>query len=597
MSAARPGLLTRVRAAIASAIAPKPRGRSAFAGGFNSRLTSDWIFAGRRSAKQDTLTDMRVVRDRAREMVRNSPLMARFVQMVAENVVGPYGIRLQAKNMKKDGSALFDEANDQIEAAWEEWCRPENCDAARRQSLTELLSLAVSGQAMDGELMIRLRSGTQPNGWGLSLQLLDPDLLDETWNRPPEPNLNAIYQGVEIDAIGVQVAYWMWTRHPTDPTFDRERVRIPADEIIFEFESYRQGQVRGMSRFAPIMQQAKMLDGYHEAELVAARVASATMATIELDKDAPAPDASVGTSEIPMEVEPGAMLRLGQGEKLAVWHAEHPSGAFGEFTRTMLHMLAAGLGVSYMTLTGDLSQTSYSSGRMGMIAERDHWKREQRKLIEHVLDRVYRRWIRAAIVSKKDLLPALDYDATRWYAVKWQARGFVSVDPMKETEAALLEINAGTKSLTQLAAEAGRDLEEVIAERKMELEMFKAAGVPTIIATSVTEKNPASGDASADAPADTSSTPPARELTVHDLGARALAKSVAEQTGALRDLATAMVAASSRAIHIDVAAPAVHVSPPDVTVNITRGAPRIVRDTDGRITGLDDAPPVTEKVA
>ena len=489
MSAKSPRpFLHRVRAAIARTIAPTQARNGAFSGAASTRLTAEWVFAGRRSAAQDTYGDMMVLRNRARELVRNTPYASRFVALVAENIVGPHGIRLQAKNQTLEGKE-FTRANSQIECAWEEWSRPEHCDAGGRHSFTELLALAVSQRAMDGEFLMReiLGQGT----FGYQLQLIDPDLLDETWNRPPTPDMNGVYQGVEVDQYFKPVAYWMWTRHPTDPAFDRRRVRIPASEIIHDFRAYRPGQVRGVSDFSPIMGHLKMLDGYFEAEVVAARIASASMAAIEQSPDAPAMDPMTGNNDLPMEVEPGAMLRLNPGEKLAMWDATHPTQAFADFTRTMLHSFAAGLGISYMTLTGDLSQANYSSMRAGLIGERDHWRREQQRLVMHVLDRIYRHWLKQALLTAKDQLPALDYDSRRWTTVQWQPRGFVSVDPMKEIEAALLEVNAGTKSLTQFAAESGRDLPDVIAERAREIQWFVDAGVPSNLATSMAQKESA----------------------------------------------------------------------------------------------------------
>jgi lambda family phage portal protein len=489
-------MLEGLRAGLAKLIAPtsKPTAkRSAYSGALTSRLDADWILAGTRSADQETRYDLKILRNRARDLSRNTPLMARYHQLAAENIVGPHGFRLQAKNLTQDGK-LFDQANQKIEAAWEAWSTPENCDASGRYSLRELMSLAASAWKTDGEILIRLIKGSQRNGWNLSLQLLDPDFLDETWNRERTNTSNAIRQGVEIDDLGAPVAYWLWTRHPSDTALDRNRIRVPAEEIIHFFIPNRPQQNRGIPDAACVLRQIKMLDGYHEAELVAARVASATMAAIETPnpENAPIDPLDSGANEQPMEVEPGNFLRLDPGQKLALWDPQHPTSAFSEFTRVELHMIAAGLGVSYGSLTGDLSQANYSSMRVGLIGERDRWRRLQESFSTHVLRRIYREWLPLAMLANK--LPGLGFDPARWQTVKFQPRGFQSVDPIKEITGKLLAVNAGTETLTRMAAEEGRDLEEVIIERKQELDLFKEYGVPTTIATAITEKDPGATD-------------------------------------------------------------------------------------------------------
>lgn len=590
----KPSFFTRIRQVMARAIAPKPTssGRSAFASAATSRLSADWMFAGARSANQDLLGDLRTLRDRSRDLARNSPWVKRFLQILAEKVVGPNGITLQAKNQLRDGSGLHTRANAGIEAAWRQWTRPENCDITRRHSLTEILQLAVSGGwGQDGEVLILLHEGVRSNGWGFALQLLDPDLLDETWNRPATANENAIVQGVEVDAFGAPVAYWLWTRHPSEAGYDRVRRRVDARYVIHDFLSARPGQARGIPMAATVAQQIKMLDGYHEAELVAARTASATMGSIEVDPEkAGGFDPSAGSSDIPMEVEPGALLRLNPGEKLALWDPQHPTQAFSEFTRVTLHAIAAGLGVSYGTLTGDLSQANYSSMRVGMLDERDHWSVLTQRLITHVLDRVFSRWIEFAILNQK-IANITGFDASQWTRIQWQTRGFDWIDPVKDVQGDLYEVAAGVKTLTEMAAERGRDLEEIIEERQLELKKLEAAGVPSVLYGTNTP---------ADAKSETGKGADAQE--------KASAIEVATREGFLAGqaqareglLASALVTLAERELptpHVEVhnAPPAVRVdvAPPSVEVTVQPGqrtAKEIVRDANGAIIRIVDAP-------
>lgn len=526
-----PSLWSRIRTVVARAIAPPARAparRSAFAGALFNRLTSDWTLAASRSADAETRYDLRVLRNRSRELVRNSPFGRRYHQLLAENVIGPTGIQLCAKNLTKDGKALFETANAAIESAWREWGRAEHCDVTRKLCLTELLALGVSNWGTDGEILMRILRGPQFGPFGVALQLLDVDFLDDQYYQEATESTPQIRQGVEVDEWGRPVAYHIWKRHPFDAgtaggyTAQQERLRIPAADIIHAFIPLRPGQSRGIPDAAPILTTLKMLDGYVEAELVAARTASASMGALEdLPGDETATPAANPNAEgvddnhapaIAAEAEPGALLDLrGKRARLALWDPQHPTSAFPDFTRMLSHYVAMGFGLSYGTLTGDLSQANYGSLRVGMLDERQHWERLQHFVIGHVLERVYREWLKAALLNRM-IAGITDFDAARWSRVEWQPQGFDWIDPLKDAAGDLLEVAAGVSSLTRMAAKRGRDLEMIIEERAREIKLFEQYDVPSTIATSITDRPT---ESTSDGAATDSTTPPKRSFRLH----------------------------------------------------------------------------------
>jgi lambda family phage portal protein len=494
---ARRGFWARARAALARVIAPKPPGkRFGYTGALASRLTADWITAWRRSADQETQYDLRILRDRSRDLVRNTPFLGHFTETMAENVIGPHGIRLQAQNETKDGAKLHEGANTAIEDGWERWSHAEHCDALHSRDLPELLSHAVENWGPDGEILMRLIRGDPRTPFGFSVQLLDPDFLDETCHREAAPNArdplqrNAIRMGVEIDTFGAPVAYYLWTRHPAEAGASRDRVRVVAADIIHvPYPRGRVGQHRGMPLMASILLTSKMLDGYWEAEIVASRIGASSAGVIQQTKpeDAVAEDPTGGQSDQTQEVEPGVWTRLHPGETLTAWNPTHPVQAFADFVRMLLHGIAVGIGISYGTLTGDLSQANYSSMRVGLLSERKHWQRLQQIFVRRVLDPIYREWLKYALLNQQ-IASITDFELTRWQNVRWQCPGFDWIDPLKDVQGDLLEVAAGVGTLTQMAAERGRDFEEIVAERKRELDILKAAGVDSVIALMITDK-------------------------------------------------------------------------------------------------------------
>jgi lambda family phage portal protein len=264
---------------------------------------------------------------------------------------------------------------------------------------------------------------------------------------------------------------------------------------------------------APVLNTVKMMDGYYEAAVVAARQAAAAPAAIEtpLPENGVPVDPNAGQSDQPLEMEPGMMLRLQPGQVLSSVNPNHPTATFEPFTRQLLHAIAAGVGISYGTFTGDLSMANYSSMRVGMLAERDHWRRLQRFLIDHLFARIYREWLGMALL--KGMVPGLaDTDAGRWGLVEWQPRGFPWIDPLKDFQGDMLEVAAGVSTLTRVAAERGLDLETVLQERKREIEMLDRYGVPSTLATTITDRPQPGNPGGADSTDNTDTPSPGKAL-------------------------------------------------------------------------------------
>ncbi len=446
-----------------------------------SRLFWDWA-TSIVSANQEIRYDLSTLRSRARQLVRDNAHMAGFVLAVEDNLIGADGILLQAKVANAAGK-LNKTTNFAIEESWKEWGFPENASIDGHDSWVDLQRITVRNLAVDGEVFARLRPGAN-NDFRFAVQLIDPDLLDENFNRPRTSTQNEIIMGVEVDEDGKPLFFHFWPVHPSEflnRSGKRERIPVPADEIIHLFVRLRPGQRRGVTWFAPILTDVKMLAGYEEAELVAARFHAAKMAAITIPDPEKAAVTNVNTKKPGdsnanvMKVAPGGVWRLQPGEALETFDPTHPNQAFKDFVSTILRGIARALGVSYLTLTGDLTAANYSSMRAGLHPERDRWRLLQRWLSVHFHRRVYNGWLPQALLTQK-----LETDrriASELRSVEWHPRGWKWVDPQNDLEAAKLEIQLGLNSRQRLCAERGVDFEDVIDELANEQEYADEADV------------------------------------------------------------------------------------------------------------------------
>ena len=436
--------------------------RDVFEGAKGGRLNADWIVAPL-SADSALQGRLNILRDRARDLERNNEWIRGFLRTLENNVLGETGIALQMRVREQNGR-LDEVANQLIENAWWQWGRVGRCTINRRQSWRDVQKLVVRSMARDGEVLVRLIRQRA----GLRLQVLEADLLDLDFNATLD-NGNEVRFGVEFGRDREVVAYNLLDRHPGDTmpvaaTF-RRRTRVPAGELLHLFIEERCDQTRGFPWLVASMKGLRMLDGYSEAELVAARTAASKMGffvrktageNYEGPKDA--------NGDFRMDASPGVMEELPEGLEFQEWDPQHPNQAFGDFIKSRLRGVAASLGVSYNTLTSDLEGVNYSSIRAGLLEEREVWKALQRWLIEHFCEVVFEAWLELELLSGRLGLPL----AKMWKfnVPEFRGRRWGWVDPKKDVEAAILRVRAGFTSQRDEIAEGGGDRFDVFSAQK-----------------------------------------------------------------------------------------------------------------------------------
>lgn len=448
---------------------PKPSRKRGFEAANTGRLFSDWM-TQTKTADSDLRYALRAMRARSRDLCQNNDYARRYLNLVSTNVVGPKGITLQVRARELTG-ALDQIANQQLEAAFYAWGQPGVCTVDGRLSWIDAQRVFIESVARDGECFV-LFVEDNANPFRFRLQFIDPDLIDQDKNEILA-NGGQIRMGIEVDAAGRPVAYHVRVRPPDDyqiGSTNPRTERISADRMIHAFRPDRIGQNRGSPWTATAMTRLKMLGGYEEAELVAARISASKMGFFvsesgdEYQGDGNNPDGSLS-----MDVQPGQFAQLPAGVDFKSYDPQHPSTAFRDFEKAMLRGIASGLGVSYTSLANDLEAVSYSSIRQGLLEERDHWRMVQNWVIEHFCQPVYLRWLRQTLDAGIINLPASKF--LKFSATIWVPRGWQWVDPRNEAEAQILAINNGLMTKTQALAERGLDLEDVLLEQQAETEL------------------------------------------------------------------------------------------------------------------------------
>lgn len=449
-----------------------------FDGANVGRLFNDFV-TSQRTADAEIRYNLKTLRNRCRELSRNNEYARRYLRLLKTNVVGDKGISLQVKAINADGS--FDRiGNNIIEQQWKAWCRKGICTVDGRLSFVDAQNLMIESLARDGEVLIRLVNYNN-NPDKFAIEFIEPDLIDEEKNERLK-NGNTIRMGVEMDKYRRPIAYHILTQHPGEEAHGmavgRFTERVEASKIIHIYDPDRAQQSRGVPWMSTAIASLKMLHGYREAELVAARTAASKMGFFT----SPAGDGFLADDyeeQIPiMSAEPGSFHQLPTGVQFQSFDPQHPTSAFGEFEKSILRGIASGLGVSYYALANDLTSVSYSSIRAGELADRDFYKSLHRFTIDHFVQPIFRAWLTNAMTTGSVNLPINKYDKFA-DAATFMGRGFSWVDPQKEIAANVMALKNGLISMQDIANNYGRDVEETFAQIARDKETAARFGLKT----------------------------------------------------------------------------------------------------------------------
>jgi capsid protein len=140
-----------------------------------------------------------------------------------------------------------------------------------------------------------------------------------------------------------------------------------------------------------------------------------------------------------------------------------------------------------------MSEVNYSSARVGLGEERDVWRMLQNFIAMRFCREVYHRWLKSSLLVGKFELSSRDYEQVR--NPIWRPRGWRYVDPQKEIAANIDAIANNLATYTNVLAEQGVDLEEFLATKQAERELFAKYGVEyDILKATAPASNPDAGD-------------------------------------------------------------------------------------------------------
>jgi len=176
-------------------------------------------------------------------------------------------------------------------------------------------------------------------------------------------------------------------------------------------------------------------------------------------------------------ISPGMIQELQPGDDV---QAVIPSGQASnakDFISIQQRLAGSGQGLSYESVSRDMSQVNYSSARQGLLEDQRTYMMWQQFLIEHFCREVYTEFVISAVLNGQLNIPDFWQNKRRYLKHVWIAPGWGWIDPLKEVNANKIALNTGQDTLARICAERGEDWRDVLRQRAREFEFARSLGL------------------------------------------------------------------------------------------------------------------------
>lgn len=468
-----------------------------FAAAQLNRLTSSWRVTAER-IDDELRNDLDSLRQRSRSLENNNDYARNYFDIVETNIIGETAPRLVS--LIDNGPGQPDGgARRAVARAYAEWCQKGVCEVTGQYSFATLCQNIARGTARDGEYCVEmLRGSSAGNRFGFALRVIDVDRLATWMNREAVEGKEAIINGVQQDSNGKPTGYWF---NNSAHTTARQAEFMPAKSILHRFRINRPEQKRGIP-----WAHASMLSMHYAGEfalsaLMAAKHGADHLGFFVTPDGTPPPIGEAASDEAGAQIAtsaPGTWETLPEGVDVKNVDSKYPNEVFGPFVKSAHQRMASGLpGASYPELCNDYESVNFSSIRAAILSTRDVWKKLHRWFADDWLEPIFAEWLRLSLVNGAITLdngsPLSIAKLDKFKVHGWQFRGWSWVDPLKDIEAAKEGIALKITSRTRIAAEQGRDLEDIFDELQSEEELAAKYGIDLTIQAAAPAIKPIEG--------------------------------------------------------------------------------------------------------
>jgi capsid protein len=423
----------------------------------------------------DQATREEIVR-KARYFERNNAIVNRLADLFEQFTVGANGLQFIP-------SSSDEEWNQRAKQSYEEWC--DVCDLTSLHHISTNQTLSARSWFIDGQVFILLTRGqnaaptsnlqptTRPR-----IQLIETHRIS-TPSTMHELEGKTIHGGIEVDANGRPIAYWIRNSNG-DLGTEESYVRRKAEDVIHIGEPSRIGMYHSLSFFYPVLNDIHDLDDLQMLEMRAAMDAAEkstvyktlsgevpNTANMRRDKFTQTTQTSAGTDTAETKAKAvktalgGRSFAIRVGEEVEQFQNSRPTVTTQQYWDYLTSKVCAGVGISKLlvlpfTVQGTVARADFDIANA--------FFRSRSAVLIAAWTRVYLFYMEWAIRNDRRLVdPPAD-----WRSVDTRAPRSVNVDVGRNSSAMIAELKAGLRTFQSCYAELGLDWRTELDQRAKE---------------------------------------------------------------------------------------------------------------------------------
>ena len=460
--------------------------------------------------------------------------------MAINSPVGSAAVNTQATNVIGAGLKLFPRINAKVLGVSPEYARewarntkrefelwansPLACDFLRRNNFYELQFISFLSYLVDGDnfCLFRRREPTAYNPYSLRLQLIDAQRVSNPYGNGvigsavsavemmKTGSKNRIVNGIEINPDGALEAIWISNRIWNEPTtlqpdLKWQRVRwygrdTGCRNLLHICHDVRSDQFRGVPLLAPVIESLKQISRYGDAELTSAIIKSffsiffvQPLSNMNFNQIVGNENSDgspiVDVSEY--RLGPATMAALPKGVDVKAIDSSNAQSTFDLFTSAFLKQVGAALNLPYEVLMKNFT-ASYSASRAALLQAADEFRQRRAWFVQDFCAPIYEQFLMEAVAIGRVEASGFFDDPIKkaaWSKADWFNEASKYLDPVKETQAAILRLQSGLSTYRKELAEGnGLDFDDVIETLAQERELVAKLTPFNVISTSTAKQ-------------------------------------------------------------------------------------------------------------
>jgi lambda family phage portal protein len=452
------------------------------------------------------------------EFSLRDPTISALAQYYLNMIIGA-GLRISAKPdpiaLNIDSATALD-LSKEIERRFNQAANSTQLSYDRRSSLTDLCEQVLRSMLIWGEAFVSVEARKDRDAQHVTrFSVLDPRTVDSTKTtiQPAEDGSRTV-QGVVFKKNGTVRGYWIHDAEPGSWKSGQSRF-VSAEtpwgrpKIIHILNrSVSPAQVRGAPLLLSALSSAQEMSVLNELLLARAQLQASVAITIE----SPAPNqaidaltvdnvASGGTqstfeqmvenraafhSNSKVQLNSAVVSALAPGETLKMTTPASTAAEFEAMTKSLRRQAASGVGADFSLAYADMSESNYSSARLGTELPARQAARWREQFLGKFLRAVYRCFLEEQLL--RGLLPMPEgengfatpflADVEGWCRIAVLGPSRPVADKLKDYQAQELAAAANLDTLESILSSSGLDFSEVVEQRRIENEQLRAAGLP-----------------------------------------------------------------------------------------------------------------------